>query len=153
MVKFIRSDLDFILQQIFIAEQNAAGMSMLDLLPNVQVPFGLRTVTGVNNNLVLEPGPVRCGQQYISRAFCRRFSRRRKPSPLVSSVPAAPPARRRRPTHKPAAWSSTSDPRTISNLIVDQTANNPAAVAAAAADPGLHDRHEPRPGRTVRHRR
>ena len=29
-----------------------------------------------------------------------------------------------------------SDPRTISNLIVDQTANNPAAVAAAAATPG-----------------
>ena len=29
-----------------------------------------------------------------------------------------------------------SKPRTISNLIVDQTANNPAAVAAAAANPG-----------------
>src|SRR5262249_21916587 len=29
-----------------------------------------------------------------------------------------------------------SQPRTISNLIVDQTANNPAAVAAAAANPG-----------------
>ena len=27
-----------------------------------------------------------------------------------------------------------SQPRTISNLIVDQTANNPAAVAAAAAN-------------------
>ena len=29
-----------------------------------------------------------------------------------------------------------SQPRIISNLIVDQTANNPAAVAAAAATPG-----------------
>src|SRR5262249_30830413 len=29
-----------------------------------------------------------------------------------------------------------ADPRIISNLIVDQTANNPAAVAAAAANPG-----------------
>ena len=53
MVKFIRSDLDFILQQILIAEQNAAGVSMLDLLPNVQVPWGLRTVTGSLNNLVV----------------------------------------------------------------------------------------------------
>ena len=52
MVKFIRSDLDFILSQIEIAESNAAGISLLDLLPNIQVPFGLRTVDGSYNNLV-----------------------------------------------------------------------------------------------------
>src|SRR6476620_2209050 len=52
MVTFIRSDLDFILQQILIAERNAAGMSLLDLLPNIQVPFGFRTVDGSYNNLV-----------------------------------------------------------------------------------------------------
>jgi hypothetical protein len=52
MVKYIRSDLDFILDQILIAEQNAALVNMLDLLPNVQVPWGLRTVTGAFNNLV-----------------------------------------------------------------------------------------------------
>src|SRR6476620_5160909 len=52
MVTFIRSDLDFILQQILITERNAAGMSLLDLFPNIQVPFGLRTVDGSYNNLV-----------------------------------------------------------------------------------------------------
>src|SRR5262245_36167230 len=51
-VTFIRSDLDFILAQIIIAERNAAGESLLDILPNVQVPFGLRTVDGSFNNLV-----------------------------------------------------------------------------------------------------
>src|SRR4051794_2449271 len=52
MVQYIRSDLEFILDQIMIAEQNAAGQPLLDLLPNVQVPWGLRTVDGSFNNLV-----------------------------------------------------------------------------------------------------
>ena len=51
-VTFIRSDLEFILDQIIIAERNAAGESLLDILPNVQVPYGLRTVDGTSNNLV-----------------------------------------------------------------------------------------------------
>src|SRR5215471_2354385 len=51
-VQFIRSDLDFVLEQILIAERNAAGESLLDILPNVQVPWGLRTVDGSFNNLV-----------------------------------------------------------------------------------------------------
>ena len=42
-VQFIRSDLEFILAQIAIAERNATGESLLAILPNVQVPWGLRT--------------------------------------------------------------------------------------------------------------
>ena len=91
MVKFIRSDLDFILQQILIAEQNAAGMSMLDLLPNVQVPFGLRTVTGVNNNLVLNQDQFGAANNTFPRLLPPVFQT--ADSPLVSSVPATPPAR------------------------------------------------------------
>ena len=53
MVTFIRSDLEFILQQIQIAEANAAGTPLRDLLPNVVVPFGLRTVDGSDNNIYL----------------------------------------------------------------------------------------------------
>ena len=52
MVEFIRSDLEFILQQILIAEQHAAGADLLSLLPNSRVPFGLRTVDGI----VQQPG-------------------------------------------------------------------------------------------------
>src|SRR5262245_24893035 len=51
-VTLIRSDLEFILAQILIAERNAAGERLIDILPNVQVPFGLRTVDGTFNNLV-----------------------------------------------------------------------------------------------------
>ncbi|MBI4291645.1 MAG: heme peroxidase, partial [Betaproteobacteria bacterium] len=51
-VHFIGSDLQFILDQIVIAEKHAAGESLTDLLPNVRVPFGLRSVDGSSNNLV-----------------------------------------------------------------------------------------------------
>src|SRR5499433_2708492 len=91
-VQFIRSDLEFILKQIEIAERNAAGESLLDILPNVEVPWGLRTVDGTFNNIYLTQAQF--GGTVID------------------------------PT-----------PRIISNLIVDQTANNPAAYAAAF-DPG-----------------
>ena len=50
-VTFVRSDLDFILNQIIIAERNAAGESLLDILPNVELPYGLRTVDGTFNNI------------------------------------------------------------------------------------------------------
>lgn len=40
MADFIKSDLEFILQQIFIAEAHAAGQSLSELLPNSQVPWG-----------------------------------------------------------------------------------------------------------------
>jgi len=51
-MRFFRSDQDFILAQIKLAEANADGADMLSLLPNVQVPRGLRTVTGIGNNLL-----------------------------------------------------------------------------------------------------
>ena len=52
MVTYIRSDLEFILQQILIAEQHAAGADLASLLPNSLVPFGLRTIDGSFNNLI-----------------------------------------------------------------------------------------------------
>jgi len=109
MANFSKSDLEFILKQIFIAEAHAGGASLIDLLPNSQVPFGLRTVDGSYNNLVT-------GQSEFGAAdnsFLRLLD----------------------PVYKNAAYAGTgtvvdTQPRTISNLIVDQTANNPAAVAA-----------------------
>ncbi len=51
-VRYLPSDLQFILDQILIAERNAAGEDLLDILPNSRVAFGLRTVDGSFNNLV-----------------------------------------------------------------------------------------------------
>ncbi len=52
MVQFIRSDLDFILQQILYAEAGGVnGSNLVSVLPNVQVPFGLRTVDGTDTEI------------------------------------------------------------------------------------------------------
>ena len=116
MVTYIRSDLDFILQQILIAEQHAAGADPSTLVPNSFVPFGLRTVDGSFNNLF--PGQSQFG------AADNQFPR--LTDPFFRDAAAG------------TSYSDTTNtfvidpqPRIISNLIVDQTSNNPAAVAVA----------------------
>ncbi|MBI4290160.1 MAG: hypothetical protein HY661_01615, partial [Betaproteobacteria bacterium] len=52
MASFIKSDLEFILAQIIIAERHADGEDLLTLLPNPELPFGLRTLSGAFNNLL-----------------------------------------------------------------------------------------------------
>ncbi|QVW26725.1 heme peroxidase [Pseudomonas hormoni] len=114
MANFNKSDLEFILKQIFIAEAHADGASLSDLLPNSQVPFGLRTVDGSDNNLV-------AGQSEFGAAD-NAFPRLLDPSFLAS--------------YSGTGTVIDPQPRIISNLIVDQTTNNPAAVAAnGGADP------------------
>src|SRR4029077_7800532 len=112
-VTLIRSDLEFILEQILIAERHAAGENLIDILPNVQVPFGLRTIDGTSNNLVT-------GQREFGAAD-NLFPRLTDPSFLAA--------------YAPSVGVVDPQPRIISNLIVDQTANNPAAYATAY-DPG-----------------
>src|SRR5262245_20355757 len=119
MVAFIRSDLEFILEQIIIAERQAAGESLLDILPNVQVPFGLRTVDGSLNNLV--PGNETFG--VADNLFPRLADPVFRPAEMGTS-------------YADPGTVVDSQPRVISNLIVDQTAHNPAAYAVAY-DPGV----------------
>src|SRR5215510_4456669 len=119
-VSFVISDLEFILTQIQFAERNAAGEALLYILPNAEVPWGLRTVTGEFNNLI--PGQSDFGAAdgtfpglgetlFRSTEFGQSYA--------LTDVTIVDPA-----------------PRVISNLIVDQTPNNPAVVAAAAQTPG-----------------
>ena len=140
MVKFIRSDLDFILSQIEIAESNAAGISLLDLLPNIQVPFGLRTVDGSYNNLVFN---ANAGiDQHLFGAADTVFPRMLTPKFRTAEGAPANFFGPGSPATPPTSYAQISgnvfdsQPRTISNLIVDQTAGNFAATAAATATPG-----------------
>src|SRR5215468_6132659 len=114
-VTFIRSDLEFILAQIQIAERNAAGESLLDILPNVEVPWGLRTVDGSDNNLVVGQNEFGAADNVFPRL----------------TDPVYRPAEAGTSYAQVGGTVIDSTPRTISNLIVDQTANNPAAY-----DPG-----------------
>ncbi len=61
MVAYIRSDLDFILAQIKIAEAHAAGQPLYGpggLIPTYNLAWGLRTVDGSYNHLLARPGAV-----------------------------------------------------------------------------------------------
>ncbi len=120
MATFIKSDLEFILQQILISEAHAAGGDLLDLLPNVQVPWGLRTIDGTYNNLLTGQSGYGAADTIFPRL----------------TPPVFNPAEAGTSYSQTSGLVIDSQPRIISNLIVDQTANNPAAVAAAAGNPG-----------------
>ena len=129
MAELIRSDLAFILQQIQIAEANAAGADLASLHPNVQVPLGLRTVDGTFNNLVQAQSEFGAADNIFPRLTDPVFRNEGDDTfGLVTNNNYA--------LSGPTANVADADPRIISNLIVDQTANNPAAVAAATATPG-----------------
>ncbi|HKA06170.1 MAG TPA: peroxidase family protein, partial [Gemmataceae bacterium] len=119
-VQFIRSDLAFILEQIRIAERNAAGESLLDILPNVELPYGLRTVDGSLNNIA----PTQTQFGAADNTF-----------PRLAADPLFRPAELGTSYAQTSGTVIDSAPRTISNLIVDQTPNNPAAYATGY-DPG-----------------
>ncbi|WP_223511138.1 peroxidase family protein [Pseudomonas sp. GL-B-19] len=120
MANFNKSDLEFILQQIFIAEADSAGQSLVDLIPSPEFAFGLRTVDGTFNNL-------RLGQSEFGAAD-NIFPR--------MTTPVFRPAEAGTSYTQTSGLVIDSQPRTISNLIVNDTATNPAAVAATF-DPGL----------------
>jgi len=113
MATLIRSDLEFILEQILIAEQHAAGADLTTLVPNSFVAFGLRTVDGSFNHLFP-------GQQFFGAAD-QLFPRLLDPSFRTADAGT---------TYDSDGMVMDSQPRTISNLIVDQTITNPAAVDA-----------------------
>jgi Ca2+-binding RTX toxin-like protein len=181
MVQMIRSDLDFILAQIKIAEADAAGEPILGtLIPNPELPWGLRRVDGSNNNLL--PGQSSFGsadQAFLTQLYGApvsesddgmRFGPPRldgggNPLPgfeggtLPNGVVVPPGyaagvnflANNNYGNHSPNNPAIVdpraiqpgdvvdADPRLISNLVVDQTLNNPAAVYKALRDAGLED--------------
>ncbi len=140
------SDLRFVLKQIKIAERHAATQTPTnpcgtllgngpDQIPSggvgVTLPWGLRTVDGTCNNLVVGQNDFGTAD----RAFPRLV-----PKSLRTAEAGDPDGPGPAPTAGTTYASSSgivfdSQPRIISNLIVDQTGTNPAAVAAAGPGP------------------
>ena len=134
-----RSDLRFILRQISIAEAHTASRTPeepcstllgtgANQIPNgnqqgVDLPWGLRTVDGTCNNLI--PGQEEFGA--ADTIFPRSAPARFRSADSGTSY-----------TQK-AGTVVDSGPRMASNLIVDQTATNPAAVAAAGEAPEVSE--------------
>nr|WP_297423517.1 peroxidase family protein [uncultured Actinotalea sp.] len=151
-------DLDFILEQITIAENHAAGGQLLcanrfDLsgtcVPDADLPWGLRTVDGSYNNLYEDQDHFGAG----GVLFPRLAPSAQRPA---GSIPTGAPgwmgadglagtaddnpattyvldtdAEGADVPSAPNSWVYDPEPRIISNLIADQTTDNPAAVAAA----------------------
>src|SRR3954451_24051713 len=130
------SDLSYILKQIKIAENHVANTTpatgpcgaLLGTGPNQLasplLSMGLRTVDGSCNNLVAGKERIGAADELFPRLSTPVFS------DAESNPPAfGPPA--------PSSYKQNAGnvfdtrPRTISNLIVDQTSTNPAAIAAA----------------------
>ena len=140
-VTFIKSDLDFILQQIKISEAHAGGGALVGNGPlqiaNPLLMTGLRTVDGSENNI--QPGQSHFGQadQVFPRLTSALF-RNAEDFNLFGPGGTGPS----QPGGTPTSYESTkgfvedSQPRVISNLVVDASSNNPAAVAAADQKPG-----------------
>ena len=143
MVTYIKSDLEFILTQIKIAEAHAAGQPLFGpggLVPAYNLSWGLRTVDGSYNHLL--PGQEYWGAadrefpELVPAEF--RTVMVDPPGPMgpvpVSYTPGAD-----NDGPGPAGPGDVFDPsvRTISNLIVDQTLGNPAAIVTALTRNGV----------------
>ena len=138
-VKLVRSDLDFILKQIKIAEAHVAGTPLQDLIPNIRLAYGLRSVDGSENNLLDQGGFHQTEFGAADNTFPRLLP------PKFNAAEGAPagffgPGSPAIPSSSYAQTNGfvfDSQPRVISNLVADQTSSNPAAYAAAY-DPGAN---------------
>lgn len=138
-VKTTQSDLEFILQQIKIAEAHAGGASLYDLVGNPLLPYGLRTVDGTYNNLV--PGQQHYGSadQTMPRLLEPEFRDAENGIDGNGAPPGFPGSGTQTSYEQTSGYVVDSQPRVISNLIVDQSLNNPAAVMAALEYAGSSD--------------
>src|SRR3954470_20808263 len=129
------SDIAFILKQIKIAEAHSATQSPanrcgtlvgpgVDQVPDRLTTYGLRTVDGSCNNLF-------AGRETFAAAdqpFPRLTSTDLRTAEIVPTGVGPPGSTSYQQT---SGNVFDSQPRVISNLIVDQTSTNPAAIQAA----------------------
>jgi Ca2+-binding RTX toxin-like protein len=135
MVQLNRNDLDFILKQIKIAEAHTAAIesgvdpriALEQLVSSPLLPYGLRTVDGSFNNF--QPNMTHFGSsdQVMSRLLTPNYAA------------AETNIRNGLPTSYADLSGSVYDsqPRLISNIVADQSLNNPAAISGALASVGI----------------
>ncbi|WP_011580134.1 MULTISPECIES: peroxidase family protein [Chelativorans] len=149
-VKLNKHDLEFILKQIKIAEAHTAGTPLTDMIVQPHLPYGLRTVDGSYNNIL--PGRELWGaaDQTMPRMFDPYWRDEQDGDEMPFGPPGAPvvdntnygvdgeqnaPGDMTNGGHSGSV--ADADPRIISNLIVDQTPANPAAIIAGLRHAGF----------------
>ena len=137
-----QNDLEFILKQIKIAEATSAAysaapktqtqaiMDAYGVTPAVaqQLPYGLRTVDGTYNSLIAGQSELGAADTLFPRLTDPVF-RNDQDGDVMPLGPGAPTISNT--NYALIGNVADADPRIISNLIVDMTAGNPAAVEAA----------------------
>ena len=137
-IHLIKADVQFILDQILLAEQRPDG-NVLDLIANPRLPFGLRTVDGTFNNLVRDQTEFGSADRDFPLLLKQMFRNEADGETFDTNGPQAPGGMVDNTNYAITGNVVDGDPRIISNLIVDQTANNPAAIAAALRGAGSED--------------
>src|SRR2546423_2214180 len=134
-------DLSFILKQIKIAEHHAATLTPAnpcgalvgpapDQIPDALTSYGLRTVDGSCNNLLPGREKFAAADVPFPRLAGSPVFRNAEGAPAGFFGPGSPAIPSSSYAQK-KGFVFDSQPRMISNLIVDQTSTNPAAIAAA----------------------
>jgi Ca2+-binding RTX toxin-like protein len=135
-----KADLEFILKQIKIAEAHAAAPSGPNALLNAimaatgstaavaaQLPFGLRTVDGTFNNLLAGRSEFGAADTLFPRLTTPVFRNELDEGPGFAGITNT--------NYGIAGNVVDSDPRIISNLIVDMSVANPSAIDAFLNNP------------------
>ncbi|MGO4525956.1 peroxidase family protein [Microvirga sp. 2MCAF35] len=160
MVNLVKHDLEYILKQIKIAERHAAGEDLSALVAEAGgfdptaattptqahlLPYGLRTVDGTYNNLVEgretwgaadQPFPDMSNPDYLNEGDdSMMFGTPTNPVWLTNNN-YTPGSATGSPMLEPGTVVD-ADPRLISNLVADQTLDNPAAIGAALTYAGI----------------
>jgi Ca2+-binding RTX toxin-like protein len=150
MVTIVRHDLEFMLRQIKISEEHASGTPLTEIrvdtlgnvttdgsgllaLSNPLLPYGLRTVDGSYNNL----GEGREMWGASNQPFLSLLDPVYRDEQDEAPFPLGPMTQVANTDYGVEGNVVDSDPRLISNLIVDQTVSNPAAIAAGLQHAGL----------------
>ncbi|GAA4130287.1 hypothetical protein GCM10023067_47970 [Aminobacter aganoensis] len=154
-VKLNKHDLEFILKQIKIAEAHASGIPLTEIrvdengnygtsgniaITQPHLPYGLRTVDGTYNNII--PGRELWGaaDQTMPRLFDPNWRNETDGDSFDPDGPTQPGSAVTNGNYNSGGASGSiadADPRIISNLIADQTPNNPAALIAALRHAGV----------------
>ncbi len=139
-----QADLEYILKQIKIAEVHASGTPLVNAIMAAygvtaanaaQLPAGLRTVDGTYNNLIVGNEEFGAADTLFPRLTDPVYS-----NELDGDSITFGPTTITNTNYNPASGFNSvadEDPRTITNLIVDMTAGNPAAVTAALTYHGI----------------
>jgi Ca2+-binding RTX toxin-like protein len=110
-------------------------------IPDAKTPFGIRTVDGSYNNLMEGRELWGAADQLMPRYLDANYIDGGPETPIDINGPVTPGGLVSNTDYGSAGHVVDSDPRVISNLVVDMSVNNPAALYAALVFAESEDPH------------